>query len=135
MPWSSFRRKAIGLLSVHLLLFGFFWLGIRALEGDLFALIGLAIVVVDVLLIFGVLRSRSWTRPVILVLAPPLTIYIGWVAVVSAITAPEVRRLAGGGPTVVELLRILVPLLMLLTTAAILFLAGAVRPNAERVPG
>lgn len=129
---AGFPKKLMtGLLIVHVLVFGVFWLGSKLLAGDLFTLIGLSIVVADVLLILGVWRNRTWTRPLMLVLAPPLAIYLCWLLIVN-VTTPLIpigfRPL--GDPSVFELLRVLLPAVMLLTTGAVLLLALVARPKA-----
>jgi hypothetical protein len=128
---TGFPKKLMtGLLIVHVLLFGVFWLGSKLLAGDLFTLIGLSIVVADALLILGVWRNRTWTRPLILVLAPPLAIYLCWLLIVNVTTPPiPIGFRPLGDLSVFELLRVLLPAVMLLTTSAVLVVALVAQPQ------
>jgi hypothetical protein len=122
---TGFPKKLMaGLLIVHVLLFGVIWLGLKLLAGDLFTLIGLSVVMADVLLILGVWRERTWIRPLILVLAPPLAIFLCWL-LIENVTTPVIP--IGFRPlrdlSVFQVLRVLLPAVMLLTTSAVLVLA------------
>jgi hypothetical protein len=124
----------IGLLAVHGLVFGVFCLYIHLLSlNTTTGMIGLSVVIADVSLLSGVWRDRDWTRPMILVLGPPLTIYLGWLAVVSALTAPQVHVLLGGKPSLFEILRVLIPVAMLITTGAIFRIAWVAAMKTEGV--
>lgn len=121
------RPLLIGLLIAQAFLVGVFWVVPRLVSGGLLGLIGLAVVIVDLALIFGVLRSRRWTRSVILLSAPPFSLYVVWIAFWASATAPQVRHSIGGHLSMFEVARVLVPTLILIITAAILSLAWVSR--------
>jgi hypothetical protein len=128
----SWRRATIGLLIVHLILFGVFWLGTKLLAIGLFTLIGLAIVGIDAALIGGVAKERGWVRPLVLLLEPPLVLYLGWLLFADLASAPRIRAELAGESRVLAVLRVAVPTVMLVASAALLVLAWLSGPTTAQ---